>query len=1363
MQDIVFYVDASNSIGTVTNITNNGNGYAPPLVFGVSVCLKMRLFATSVNADAYPISSFSDVTHWAWRMDSEFNRRTPYKVNADNANISVQTVTETVNGKTMHFTEFAIPISDMNTQELADWLGDNKEQQAKLTGELVGYDSSGNAIFGLQVDGFAMRNKLADRNEPTSNDQEYLTRSETEQLVQTEISSAAAAKQDKLTSANAGAGIAISSGGTISMACAILGATNGVKIADGKVQFDPETAVGANGSTRGAIVSVSDGLLVTGGTAGIDDASVEDVLVGIEGGTASINDKVVTPGNLRGALSIGQAVDVSCAPPQNTVTPQDASLGFLGTMIWTGNINTSSVGMGWTGAGVEFPKFAAGLTYLLVFDIKNIDTQERAWTVRSYGSTLGRGVPNIELQYGQSTRLWSFSDVAYNMGAIVASRTAYGATTYKFEITNWRVYEVTALTWDAVMYLAQLPDPDAFFRSTSVFQVRDKYLVKQDMVCPWIYTIGMPDNSDLTVAAGLSYRIKYTNDNAHKITVDTIPADAYGWDTHIQMFIKGASSVVFEHPLILMNALTPNAGHNLVVKYRNGDALVYVDDTNAGSIVISTSGTTAGTLNYYLQQDPGSGQDNYIIFAATTDGLICDAGTVSVAYNTDIIGNGTDKTAITGTLSVAGNITMNAQSLMITGSTINGPANANVVLDNVVLDNTTVDMKNIYFKTVVIPAGSTVYRMTSDAVILTEGTNISGGGTLDLCLLPAIYRNSATATLRMSDISVVNGYRDSSRTVGGLYFYTNGIVSIANCYFSNMSGTYGGAAQFNNTPSEISGCTFTQCNAGIGPAIYYVGNTHTLTDCVITGNTGNYQHSISLTGATGRLFMSNCVVTGNTRSQSSTGSCNISVDAGSELTITGSTVDEYLSASTSKLNIEGYNHFLGHVRASGDTSVVTVRSGSIIDFTDAIEVGGYAPGIVTYSQKPLYVFGDNITIVKIDGGTVAFDAWTGNTSNSVYASGIITFSEITITGSTVDPWKAENVTFYSKIDAHEVNTMKLTNDTFARGSLISDPPMRIQLPAGTTVSMSGNTNSSDTKILQAPVIVVGNNAASPSGSATIINAAGASSTVSGIGTYIDKEGDNDFTAISNVKTVTVASGASTAAGTLASAFANGSGSANRWVKVSNGLAASASYPDGAAVIDKKVITAEYEPVFGGDFSFSSGAVVTVDEATKTTTVTGAAMVMSNVEIPPGATVCVSGGGLAAEYVNGNRGTIELVGSNAFRMTSGTIGRVIISSGAIVDIASGIVPGGSIVLYGGASLSPTTIVCGGSSRIFEDVEIHGSTISSQGIIYGATVYSDVGDDHYVHYTEDDGATSSSVIVTGATEYVVPGGLVQVSGT
>ena len=176
MQDIVFYAAANETLGVVRDYANIRNQSAPILVLGVSVCLKMRLFADSESTSAYPIASFCGITTWKWRMDADFDRDTPSKLVADTGDISVQTVTDTINGETLSFTEFAIPISDMNTVELTEWLGTEKKRSG-LTGELVGYDSSGNAVFVLQIDDFTVRNRVAGLNEPTSNQQVYLTSS----------------------------------------------------------------------------------------------------------------------------------------------------------------------------------------------------------------------------------------------------------------------------------------------------------------------------------------------------------------------------------------------------------------------------------------------------------------------------------------------------------------------------------------------------------------------------------------------------------------------------------------------------------------------------------------------------------------------------------------------------------------------------------------------------------------------------------------------------------------------------------------------------------------------------------------------------------------------------------------------------------------------------------------------------------------------------------------------------------------------------------------------------------------------------------------------------------------------------------
>lgn len=215
MQDIVFYAAANETLGVVRDYANARKAPAPVLTLGVSVCLRMRLFAALDTAGPYPVSAFSGITDWQWRMDGDFDRTTTCKLVADANGISVHCVTDTVSGETMDFTEFVIPISNMNTQELAAWLG-NEPKRTGLTGELVGYDSEEHAVFVLQIDNFTVRNRVAGLGDPTAVDQEIVTRTTAEQMIRTAVSASAETKQDKLTSSNAGSGISIEGNGVIS-------------------------------------------------------------------------------------------------------------------------------------------------------------------------------------------------------------------------------------------------------------------------------------------------------------------------------------------------------------------------------------------------------------------------------------------------------------------------------------------------------------------------------------------------------------------------------------------------------------------------------------------------------------------------------------------------------------------------------------------------------------------------------------------------------------------------------------------------------------------------------------------------------------------------------------------------------------------------------------------------------------------------------------------------------------------------------------------------------------------------------------------------------------------------------------------
>ena len=217
MQDIVFYTVANETLGMVRDYANARKMPAPVLTLGVSVCLRMRLFSSLDTATPYPLAAFGGISDWQWRMDGDFDQATTCKLIADTNGISVHSVTDTVNGETTTFTEFVIPISNMNTQELCAWLG-NEKKRSGLTGELVGYDSEEKAAFVLQIENFTVRNRVAGLGTPTAVQQETMTYAQTEHLIQAAVSSSAETKQDKLTSANAGTGISITEGGTISTA-----------------------------------------------------------------------------------------------------------------------------------------------------------------------------------------------------------------------------------------------------------------------------------------------------------------------------------------------------------------------------------------------------------------------------------------------------------------------------------------------------------------------------------------------------------------------------------------------------------------------------------------------------------------------------------------------------------------------------------------------------------------------------------------------------------------------------------------------------------------------------------------------------------------------------------------------------------------------------------------------------------------------------------------------------------------------------------------------------------------------------------------------------------------------------------------
>ena len=181
MQTLTFYVTADSTLGAVRDYANAKNASAPTLTRGVSACLKMRVFANAENADPYPLAELATIPSWQFVMDDDFDSSSNYILIADHSEISVQSVSETINEVEYTFSEFSIPIRNMNTEELNTLLG-TLESVATLNGELVGFDENGHEVFVLQVKGFSVRNRISSTGNPTEVASEYLTEAQVRAL-----------------------------------------------------------------------------------------------------------------------------------------------------------------------------------------------------------------------------------------------------------------------------------------------------------------------------------------------------------------------------------------------------------------------------------------------------------------------------------------------------------------------------------------------------------------------------------------------------------------------------------------------------------------------------------------------------------------------------------------------------------------------------------------------------------------------------------------------------------------------------------------------------------------------------------------------------------------------------------------------------------------------------------------------------------------------------------------------------------------------------------------------------------------------------------------------------------------------------
>ena len=189
MQELKVYVSAASAVGVVRDYANARSSALPALVRGVEACLKLRLFETADGNSPYPIDQLFNISAWAFVMDKDYNDQTASVLKADNASITVQSVTDTILDSEYTYTEVSIPLPNTNTEELNEWLG-TAQSKSGLSAELVGYNSEGKAVFVLQLENFTVRNRLTSAGDPTELPPDYWTEAQVRAFVTSYIDSA---------------------------------------------------------------------------------------------------------------------------------------------------------------------------------------------------------------------------------------------------------------------------------------------------------------------------------------------------------------------------------------------------------------------------------------------------------------------------------------------------------------------------------------------------------------------------------------------------------------------------------------------------------------------------------------------------------------------------------------------------------------------------------------------------------------------------------------------------------------------------------------------------------------------------------------------------------------------------------------------------------------------------------------------------------------------------------------------------------------------------------------------------------------------------------------------------------------------
>ena len=699
-------------------------------------------------------------------------------------------------------------------------------------------------------------------------------------------------------------------------------------------------------------------------------ATVTDLLTG-----TTNRDAIVTNSVLNAAINLGRAVDVTSDALHKGMEPS-GTYDIRGTYtITAANVaSNTKVKYGFVNSpDTPFPKFAPGLKYLFIAEVKNLSTVTLAGvqfdeTNQPIGD-IPMALTDVSASEESYTRIACTTTTPYN--SLTAWQTSGSAKTISLGIKNWRQYEVTALSDEAIDALAHMSDLDDAFA---------KFFVKQDAVCPWLSIINMETSPAVTIGAGLSYKL-FALSGTHTLSVDSVVPGAYGRDAHISLYVGDTGNVVVQAPLILMDPLTPNAINNCIVKFRNGDARMYVSDHDGGYAVSVATGTVDGSLYTGLTRTIESGQVEYITFSHLLDGetilLSITAGGTILPINKQVsmIGNSTSNTVLDlneGYLTL--NENMSVYAVTLNNGTFTLAANKSLTINNSVINiniNTTNSGAAVEFN-----GNCTINGIVSGSnVTMGAGATITGTGTFNL---------NSTGRLALSNVTV-NGLtftNGRSADVGGaISDSTNGNrTTVSNGTFNTCSATrYGGAISLRRGDGAITNCVISGCTAYYdGGAIELASNTaiagatHTVSGVTITNCKAANGGGIVVNSA--RASVTDTSITGCTTEGLGGG---IGVTYGGECTIVSNTIEKN-SAETlgGGIGIHG-GDCKGFISSCGIASNTAYIGGGI-----AVTIGSATVSSCTINNNRADTSGGAMYVANTAKVTVKDCNITGNTCES---------------------------------------------------------------------------------------------------------------------------------------------------------------------------------------------------------------------------------------------------------------------------------------------------------------------------------------------------------------------------------------------